>query len=166
MAASQFRTTQAAIPSFDLDLGPLPNLVGYVLRRAQINVFKDFIDTCAEVGVRPVIYSILTIINLNPGARQGVIGAALGIKRPNTVSLINELESLGLAKRKPHQTDLRSHTIWLTPKGKNLLSHLDRLVQIHEQRMTDLLGEDDRKTLIDLLGRLQQVYGPDKDTGD
>lgn len=139
-----------------LNLGPLPNLVGYVLRRAQIDVFKDFIDACAEVDVRPVIYSIMAIIDANPGARQGVVGAALGIKRSNIVSLVNELEDRGLATRSPHDSDMRSYALHLTAEGKDLLHRLNELVQNHEQRLREALGEDDRKTLIELLGRLQQ----------
>ena len=145
----------------ELELGPLPDLLGYVLRRAQVTTFKDFIETCAEVDVRPVIFSILTIIDANPGARQGAVGGALGIKRSNIVSLVNELESRGLAKRSPHESDLRSHALHLTPKGKKLLARLNDLVRTHEQRMTDVLGEEDRDTLINLLGRLRNFSRSD-----
>ena len=142
-----------------LDLGPLPNRLGYVLRRAQVMAFKDFIETCAEVDVRPVIYSILTIIERNPGTRQGLVGAALGIKRSNVVSLVNELESRGLAVRSPHESDLRSHALHLTKKGEALLHHLNKLVQSHEERIGNALDQQERTQLIDLLSRLHRSPG-------
>lgn len=145
----------------ELDLGPLPGLIGYVLRRAQLSVFKDFIDTCAEVNIRPVIYSILTIIEHNPGARQGAVGAALGIKRSNVVSLINEIEQRGLAVRTPHETDRRSHALHLTAEGKRLLAHLDGLVRTHERRLIDAVGKDGRDRLIEMLDIIQNLPEPE-----
>ncbi len=147
----------------ELDLGPLPDLIGYVLRRAQVRVFKDFIDTCAELNIRPVIYSILTIIDHNPGARQGAVGAALGIKRSNVVSLINELEERGLARRAPHESDRRSYALHLTPEGKRLLDRLERLVRTHEQRLIDAVGEDGRDRLIELLAIIERLPDPAAD---
>lgn len=140
-----------------LDLGPLPGLIGYVLRRAQLCVFKDFNDTCGEADVRPAIFSILTIIDRNPGARQGEVGAVLGIKRSNIVALLNEMEERGLAERRPHASDRRSHALFLTDAGDALLRRLDGLVEKHEKRFVDAVGEDGRDQLIDLLGNIQNA---------
>ena len=144
----------------DLDLGPLPDLIGYVMRRAQVRVFKDFIDSCAELNIRPVIYTILTIIDRNPGVRQGAVGAVLGIKRSNMVSLINELEKLGLAERTPHETDRRSHALQLTKEGKKLLARLEKLVRTHEQRLIDAVGPEGRDRLVELLAIIQELPDP------
>ena len=144
----------------DLDLGPLPHLIGYVMRRAQVRVFKDFIDTCAELNIRPVIYTILTIIDRNPGVRQGAVGAVLGIKRSNMVSLINELEKLGLAERTPHETDRRSHALHLTAVGRKLLAKLEKLVRTHEQRLVDAVGPEGRDRLVELLAVVQNLPDP------
>ena len=138
----------------DLDLGPLPELIGYVLRRAQMRVFKDFIETCSEVDARPGQFSALTLIDRNPGARQSEIGKALGVNRPNTVKLINDLESRGLARRVPHATDRRSRALVLTEDGEALLDRLNGLVRSHEQRLIESVGADGRDLLINLLYRL------------
>lgn len=142
----------------DLDLGPLPGLVGYMLRRAQLAIFNDFIKTCAAEDIRPILYAILTVIDRNPGVRQGEVGAALAIKRSNFVSLLNELESRGLATRTRHATDGRSYALDLTAEGKALIRRLNTLVAGHERRLLDAFGADGRDCLIDLLGRIPALY--------
>ena len=71
-----------------IDLGPLPELIGYVLRRAQLAVFQDFFAAFAPFDIRPAQFSVLTIIERNPGLTQTHVAAALGIKRTNFVGLL------------------------------------------------------------------------------
>ncbi len=71
--------TDAADAAVDLDM--LPELIGYALRRAQLAVFQDFHDSCAAEDIRTAQYAVLHLLRRNPGARQGQVGAALGIKR-------------------------------------------------------------------------------------
>jgi len=81
-----------------IDLGPLPELIGYVLRRAQLAVFQDFFGAFAPFDVRPAQFSVLTIIERNPGLTQSQVAEALGIKRTNFVGMLDELEKRGLAR--------------------------------------------------------------------
>lgn len=145
-------------PLGSLDLGPLPGLVGYMLRRAQIAMFKDFIETCATVDIRPILYAILTVIDRNPGVRQGEVGAVLGIKRSNFVSLLNELEARNLATRTRHATDGRSYALHLTAEGAAAVRRLNALVAGHERRLLDTFGKDGRDRLIDMLDRIPNLY--------
>jgi hypothetical protein len=50
-----------------IDLGPLPGLIGYVLRRAQLVVFQDFFAAFAPFDIRPAQFALLTVIARNPG---------------------------------------------------------------------------------------------------
>ena len=52
------------------ELGRLVGHLGYVVRRAQLWIFQDFIRTMAEVDVRPAQYSVLLVIEANPGLSQ------------------------------------------------------------------------------------------------
>src|SRR6478752_9631441 len=83
-------TEQTKTP--DIDLGPLPELMGYVLRRAQLVVFQDFFAAFAPFDISPAQLSVLTVIERNPGLTQTQVAAALGIKRTNFVGLLDELE--------------------------------------------------------------------------
>jgi DNA-binding MarR family transcriptional regulator len=138
----------------DIDLGELPFFIGYALRRAQVVVFQDFFRTFAELRIRPAQFSVLVIIERNPGLKQSEVASVLGIKRTNFVVLLNELERRGLAERRPAKGDRRSYALCLTEKGAVLLRRLKRMVAVHDRRVTAHLGAVDRKHLFRLLHQL------------
>ena len=127
-----------------LDPGPLPGLIGYALRRAQVAVYQDFARTYAKFDIRPVQYGVLTIIERNPGHKQTAVGAALGIKRANFVALCDELERRNLIVRRHIPNDRRSYALHLTPKGEALLKQLHQANAEHEARIAAALGAGDR----------------------
>ena len=45
----------------------------------------------------------------------------MGIDPSTIVTLVDELESAGLAKRRPHPKDRRAREVTLTPKGRRQL---------------------------------------------
>src|SRR4051812_30627166 len=134
-----------------VDLGPLPGLIGYVLRRAQLAVFQDFFATFAPFDIRPAQFSVLTIIERNPGLTQTQVAEALGIKRTNFVGMLDELEKRGLAERRQTACDRRSYALYLTPEGAALMRKIKPLVKAHESRMIARVGDDGRDRLIALL---------------
>ena len=135
----------------DIDLGPLPELIGYVLRRAQLIVFQDFFAAFAPFDIRPAQFSVLTVIERNPGLTQSQVAAALGIKRTNFVGMLDELEKRGLAERRQAARDKRSYALYLTPDGAALMRKLKPVLKAHESRMVALVGEEGRDRLIALL---------------
>ena len=145
---------EAAPQAGRFDLGPLPGFVGYMLRRAQLLIFDDFIRTMAGVGLRPASFSVLAVIDANPGSTQSAVSEALGLQRTNLVAIIDTLEESGFAKRTPARTDRRSHALYLTPKGKRLLAKALKLQAEHEQRILSKLGPEDSARLLTLLTRL------------
>ena len=53
--------------------------------------------------------------------------------------------------------DRRSHALKLTPQGAAALADLKQLTSAHEDHMTRVLTEDEKKLLIDLLARIHQT---------
>lgn len=137
-----------------LDLGPLPTLTGYLLRRAQIANFAQFIQLLGELDLRPAQFSALVAIDRNPGCKQSDIAEALGIQRPNFVAMMDELERRGLARREKALVDRRSHVLILTPKGKETLERAEALVLALEDHISARLGPEDHQKLRDLLDKL------------
>jgi DNA-binding MarR family transcriptional regulator len=134
-----------------VDLGPLPELTGYVLRRAQLAVFQDFFAAFAPFDIRPAQFSVLTVIERNPGLTQSQVAEALGIKRTNFVGMLDELERRGLAERRQTARDKRSYALYLTADGAALMRRLKPVIKAHESRMVGKVGEDGRASLIALL---------------
>jgi len=134
-----------------IDLGPLPELIGYVLRRAQLAVFQDFFAAFAPFDVRPAQFSVLTTIERNPGLTQSQVAEALGIKRTNFVGMLDTLEKRGLAERRQTARDKRSYALYLTAEGAALMRRLKPVLKAHESRMIAKVGEDGRDRLVALL---------------
>ncbi len=130
-----------------VDHGPLDRRLGYLLRRAQIAVFRDFFAAFADHDIRPGQYSILTVIETNPGLKQGAVGEALGIKRANFVAMIDELQTRGLVRRDPSPADRRSYALNLTAEGTRLMAELHALAERHEQKIVDAIGLETYRAL-------------------
>ncbi len=130
-------------------------IIGYKLRRAQLSVFQDFLQTFAKMKLRPAEFSVLAMIADAPGQKQTEIAGQLGIKRANFVALMDGLERRGLAERRKIETDKRSHSLHLTPEGVRFVKKMSALWREHEGRFVARLGgpaEKDR--LIALLDRI------------
>ncbi len=140
-------------------LGYLTDHVGYVVRRAQLAIFKDFIETMEPVAIRPAQYSVLIVIDQNPGLTQAELSRALAIKRANLVGMLNELERRKLARRVASPSDRRSHALHLTANGRRMLARFHRRALEHERRATRALDPGERRLLLDLLGRVARSLG-------
>jgi DNA-binding MarR family transcriptional regulator len=140
----------------NVDLGPLPELIGYVLRRAQLVVFQDFFAAFAPFDISPAQFSVLTVIERNPGLTQSQVAAALGIKRTNFVGLLDELERRGVAERRQAARDKRSYALYLTTEGAALMRKLRPVLKAHESRMVAKVGQEGRDRLVALLHDVAQ----------
>jgi DNA-binding MarR family transcriptional regulator len=142
-----------------IDLGMLPALIGFGLRRAQVAVFQHFNRKLADAGISPPQFGTLVLIEANPGVSQSAVAAALRFDRSTLVQIVDRLESRGLVVRAASARDRRSHALELTPKGAKLLAELKRQVQAHEDEIAAGLSPSDRATLLDLLARVRQRAG-------
>lgn len=142
-----------------LELGPLPQMLGYALRRAQIAVFEDFGASFKPLNLRPALFSVLTLIKHNPGCKQSDAAEALGIMQPNFVALMDELERRDLARRTPAKGDRRSHALELTEDGVALLQSARDSIVHHEARVTTSLTPAEAALLYELLARVERSLG-------
>ena len=136
-------------PVGKLALGALDGHLGYFLRRLQVAVFQDFIRTLAQVDVRPAQYSVLLIIEANPGRSQAAIGQALHIERARLARMLHELERRSWVERR--DGDGRTHSLFLTDGGVAALAKIKALAARHEQQLAEMVGPKRRKLLMDLL---------------
>jgi len=138
-----------------IELGELSELLGYALKRAQLKIFEDFLRCMAPLHLTPAQFSVLFLLDRNPGRNQTEIANALGILRPNFVSMLDGLESRDLCARVRSVNDRRSHHLVLTDKGKAVLARAKKLATAkHEARLNELLGSDNRAALVEMLTRI------------
>lgn len=142
-----------------LQLGELADLLGYSLKRAQLKVFEDFLRCVAPLQLTPAQFSVLLLLDRNPGRNQTEIANTLGILRPNFVSMLDALESRGLCTRMRSTNDRRSHILVLTDKGRAVLARAKKLVASkHEARLNELLGPANRIALLEMLSKIAAEF--------
>ena len=140
-----------------LDLGELSELLGYSLKRAQLRIFDDFLRCVAPVKLTPAQFSVLLLLERNPGRNQTEIANTLGILRPNFVAMLDALESRGLCTRERSPNDRRSHVLMLTDKGRTTLAKARKLVSDkHEARLIAVLGPHEHRALLEMVAKLAQ----------
>ena len=142
-----------------LQLGELSDLLGYLLKRAQLKVFEDFLRCVETLQLTPAQFSVLVLLEKNPGRNQTEIANTLGILRPNFVAMVDGLESRDLCARMRSTNDRRSHILVLTDKGRAVLSRAKKLVaNKHESRLNELLGPANRAALIGMLSKIAREF--------
>jgi DNA-binding MarR family transcriptional regulator len=142
-----------------LQMGELADLLGYSLKRAQLKVFEDFLHCVAPLQLTPAQFSVLLLLDKNPGRNQTEIANTLGILRPNFVSMLDALESRDLCARMRSTNDRRSHILVLTDKGRAVLARAKKLVATkHEARLNELLGPANRVALLAMLSKIATEF--------
>src|SRR5258708_2309602 len=142
-----------------LQLGELSELLGYVLKRAQLKVFEDFLRCVAPLQLTPAQFSVLMLLEKNPGRNQTEIANTLGILRPNFVAMLDSLESRDLCARSRSTNDRRSHILVLTDKRRAVLARAKKLVAAkHEARFNELLGPANRAALLSMLATIAKEF--------
>ena len=134
-----------------LSLGVLDGHLGYFLRRIQVWVFQDFLRTLSRLDVRPAQYSVLAVIEANPGLSQSDLADLLGIERARLARMLDRLEKRGLAERRPSPRDRRSHALYLSREGQKALKRIKVLAGQHEANLAEKLGPEKRRVMIELL---------------
>ena len=129
-------------------LGALDGHLGYFVRRLQVWIFQDFARTLAAFDMRPAQYSVLVVIEANPGLSQADLALTLGIERARLVRLLDALERRGLTRRQASPVDRRSHALFLTREGQRDLKRIKALAAEHEANLAKRLGADKRGALL------------------
>jgi len=150
---------EGAAEDTTLQLGELSELLGYVLKRAQLKVFEDFLRCVAPLQLTPAQFSVLLLLDKNPGRNQTEIANTLGILRPNFVAMLDALESRDLCARMRSANDRRSHIVVLTDKGRAVLSRAKKLVATkHEARLNEVLGPANRAALLEMMAKITKEF--------
>lgn len=138
-----------------VDTRYLQSLLGYNARRAALTIIEGFLERMAEFGLRPVDFSVMSVIHHNPGVTSRQLCAALNLLPPNLVGLIQSLEARGLIHRQPHPTDGRAMGLHPTAQGMALMQQAEQAATDLEIERSARLTAAQRKTLLDLL---QKIY--------
>jgi DNA-binding MarR family transcriptional regulator len=149
------RSTQIAAVD-EVDTRYIETLLGYNARRASLAVIEVFLQRMEGYQLRPVDFSVASLIVHNPGITSRQLCSTLGILPPNLVGLINALERRGLIRKRPHPTDGRASGLHATATGISLIKEAETAATSLEDDVAARLTATERKTLIRLLKKAYQ----------
>ena len=110
-------------------------------------------EALKSIGLTTALFGVLNVLGVREGAIQQELGSAMGIDPSTMVSLIDQLESAGLAKRRPHPRDRRARQVSITPKGRRLLERARGLAFDAEDEVLRGLTAAQHRELLTLLRR-------------
>src|SRR3984957_1294714 len=138
-----------------VDLGILPRMLGYNLRRAHQVAWRTYVSFIGENKIRPGLFSLLILTRSNPGIAQIELGTHLGVDKASIVALLDRLERAGLIERRRSTRDRRRQGIFLTEAGSAELQTLTAQVRLLERHMASRFN---KLELEQFLGFLQRMY--------
>ena len=140
----------ATSPSPEIEI---PEFAGQLFFRLWRASHTRFAEELEAVGLTPALFALLDILGARQGAIQQELGSAMGVDPSTMVSLIDQLETAGLAKRRPRPTDRRAREVVITPKGRRLLERTRRMASAVEDEVLGGLSAAERRQLLALLRR-------------
>jgi len=136
-----------------VELGCLPRLLGFNLRRAHLCSWRQYVAVIGENNIRPGLFSLLVLVGSNPGIAQIELGTHLGIDKASIVALLDRLEKDGMLDRRRCTRDRRRQGIYLTEQGAGALEKLIVQVRALERQMASRFTRSEFEQFISYLQR-------------
>jgi DNA-binding MarR family transcriptional regulator len=136
---------------------PLASALGFLLSWNGQRMAHKFAAALEPLGLRPPHFGVLRLIDAAPGSTQQELVDRSMIDPSTMVGIIDELEGLGLAERRAHETDRRKRAVHLTAKGRRTLERALAVAMQSAEEVLAPLGKRERDTLQKLLRKLAGV---------
>jgi len=143
-------------PSAALNLDILPSLLGFHVRLASLEIYRDFTEKTAPVGLTQKQAAVLVLIGANPGISQITMAKFLGTDRATMMAMVNRLQAAGLIERRPSEADRRRSALVLTRVGHVALEDLKVRLARHEKKFTARFSDAELAQFLEFLSRLHK----------
>ncbi|HEU5133817.1 MAG TPA: MarR family transcriptional regulator [Steroidobacteraceae bacterium] len=134
----------------------LDSLLGYLLRRAQGAMHRDFMAAVADFELTQKQMATLWLIQANPGVSQAEVAAALAMDRATMMAVTDRLEEREFVIRKRSSTDRRRQDLYLTPAGQSTLRKCKTRIAEHEEKFRGLFTAPELASLLEALKKFQR----------
>ncbi|MEU0072208.1 MarR family transcriptional regulator [Streptomyces sp. NPDC006332] len=130
---------------------------GYLLYRLGLRSGQLFNASLQESGLRLRHYALLRFLTTSEGALQRELSTSLGYDPSAIVGLVDDLEKLGFAERRPSPDDRRSRIVVLTADGRAFLRDTDEAGLRVTNELLQPLDPAERDVLHSLLQRVAET---------
>ena len=130
---------------------------GYLMATIAEHATERFERGLAADGIRSRHAQVLFLIDAEGPMSQRQLGRRLRVDKRPMVGVVDDLERLGLAERRPSPSDRRVRAIHLTAEGVRVLrERVMPLAERENERTFGALDDDERELLHALLLRLAE----------
>jgi DNA-binding MarR family transcriptional regulator len=134
-----------------------PEQVGERYLAVHRRMFRAVNGEMSGCGLTMARAKVLRSLHEQGPTRQSVLAADFGMSPHSITDIVDGLERLGLAERRPDPDDRRAKLVAITDAGE---ASLDVANATRERLLTQIFGslsQEDRVTLLRLLGRLDEA---------
>ena len=107
--------------------------------------------------------SVLLFIARHQGVSQAVVATTLYIEPIALVRMLDKLHEEGLVERRPHPTDRRVRTLWLTPEAGPIVEQIGAINEAVREEAFVGLAPPVRDVLIEALDRIRGNLTPQEE---
>lgn len=127
-----------------------------LLRRAWFSLNQGFRQHIAPLGITPDQYTILRW--LLEGDSDGLTQSELTLRMasdPNTITAtVRRMETAGLLKRTPHESDRRAKRVRIQPEGRRVFEQAHALALSFQSEILGVLSSAESALFLELLERI------------
>ncbi|MEM8548967.1 MAG: MarR family winged helix-turn-helix transcriptional regulator [Pseudomonadota bacterium] len=134
-----------------------PDRIGQILMLMDRDFQERLAQDLTQRGVRGVSRrhrSVFLYLGQHGASRSVDLAQAAGIRPQSMMTIVNELEELGMVKRRPDPNDSRAKLIEFTAVGRQFIDELRQSTQAVYQQYADLVGEKQMQSVFKQLNRL------------
>ncbi|MCV0426542.1 MAG: MarR family winged helix-turn-helix transcriptional regulator [Roseibium sp.] len=109
-----------------------------------------------RIGLHPGQELVLKVLADGDGRTMSQLALALGVQPPTVTKMVTRLSSQGYVNRRVSDSDGRLARVYLTEKGQNLVTSVDKAWKRLEREAMSGLDDKDRKKLRKLLRQVEK----------
>jgi DNA-binding MarR family transcriptional regulator len=117
---------------------------GFLVHDVSRLIKRRFERRARQMGLPITRQQAAVVLNIagNEGVSQAEVAAWLGIEPIALVRMLDKLHEEGLVERRPHPTDRRVRTLWLTPAARPVVTQILAINKaIREEAFADMTAD-------------------------
>ncbi|MGY4922241.1 MarR family winged helix-turn-helix transcriptional regulator [Streptomyces sp. 900105755] len=130
-----------------------PFALGLLLRRAHWRVAGAMTEALRPLGIELRHFAVLLVLVDRGPTVQRDLGPATGSDKAGVMRVVDDLERMGLAVRRPVPGDRRVRAVEITPRGLELFDAAHVAARPPAERLVAGLEAAEREQLTELLTR-------------
>jgi len=130
---------------------------GFLVVRTARGMKKALDIRLSEVGVTAAQQTVLSTLGRDDGLSLTEIGNRVFLDKPAITGLIDRLEQDQLVERRRSSTDRRVINIFLTPKGRGLLTRMEEISTQVDEEITGVLTPEELRAFRACLTKLWET---------